>query len=115
MRSGTNAFARPKRRNLKIHVLPKWGERDFRTIRRADVIELIESIVSAGKHTTGNRVHSLISKIFSFAIDADLLENHPAARFKKRGVENVGRRVLSDDEIRLFWRTVILPPVSRPV
>src|SRR5262249_58189970 len=54
------------RRNLKIHILPKWGRRDFRTIRRADVIELIESIVSAGKHVAGNRVHGLISKIFSF-------------------------------------------------
>jgi integrase len=107
--------AEEDRRNLAVHVLPKWAKRDFRTIRRADVIEVIESIVSTGKHAAGNRVHSLISKIFSFAIDADLLEANPAARLRKRGVEKVGRRVLDDAEIKTFWRGIVLPPVSRQV
>ena len=30
------------------HILPYWGRRDFVKIRRADVIELCERIVSAG-------------------------------------------------------------------
>jgi integrase len=107
--------AEEDQRNLDIHILPKWANRDFRKIRRSDVIELIESIVSVGKHAAANRIHSLISKIFSFAIDADLLEANPAARLKKRGVENVGRRVLDDDEIRRFWRGIVLKPISRPV
>lgn len=107
--------AEEDRRNLTLHVLPKWAKRDFRTIRRADVIEVIESIVSAGKHAAGNRVHSLISKVFSFAIDADLLEANPAARLRKRGVEKVGRRVLDDAEIKTFWNGIVLPPVSRSV
>jgi integrase len=107
--------AEEDRRNLNVHILPKWAKRDFRAIRRADVIEVIESIVSVGKHAAGNRVHSLISKIFSFAIDADLLEANPAARLKKRGVEKVGRRVLDDAEIKVFWRGIVLPPVSRQV
>jgi len=107
--------AEEDRRNLAVHILPKWAKRDFRAIRRADVIELIESIVGAGKHAAGNRVHSLISKIFSFAIDADLLEANPAARLRKRGVEKVRRRVLDDAEIKTFWRGIVLPPVSRQV
>jgi len=85
--------AEEDRRNLSVHVLPRWSKRDFRTIRRADAIELIETIVSAGRHAAGNRVHALISKIFSFAIDAGLLEANPVARLRKRGIENVGRRV----------------------
>ena len=113
-------FKRPRsveedRRNLAVHILPKWGKRDFRTIRRADVIELIESIVSAGKHTAGNRVHSLISKIFNFAVDADLLDTNPAARLKKRGVERSRKRVLEDQEIATFWHGIVLSPVSKPV
>jgi len=51
------------RLNLNVHILPKWAKRDFRTIRRADIIELIESIIGAGKHATANRVHTLISGI----------------------------------------------------
>jgi len=101
--------AEEDRRNLAIHVLPKWGRRDFRAIRRADAVELIESIVSAGKHGAGNRIHALVSKIFSFGIDAGLLESNPVARLRKRGIENVGRRVLSDDEICWFWHNIVLP------
>jgi integrase len=107
--------AEEDRRNLAVHVLPKWGKRDFRTIRRADAIELIESIVGSGKHAAGNRVHALISKIFSFALDSDLIEANPVTRLRKRGIENVGRRVLSDAEIKTFWDGIVLPPISRRV
>jgi integrase len=107
--------AEEDRRNLAVHVLPKWAKRDFRAIRRADVIELVESIVSSGKHAAGNRVHALISKIFSFGVDCDLLEANPAARLRKRGVEKVGRRVLDDGELKVLWRGIVLPPVSRQV
>jgi integrase len=101
--------------NLNKHVLPKWGKRDYRGIRRADAIELIEGIVAAGTHTAANRVHALISKVFSFAVDADLLEANPVARLQKRGKEATGKRILSDDEIALFWKKIVLSPVSRPV
>jgi integrase len=101
------------RRNLEKHVLPFWGARHYASIRRADVIELIERLISAGKPTLANRVQSLISGVFSFALDADLVEANPCSRLKKRGVENVGRRVLSDSEIRLFWSGIVEPDRSR--
>lgn len=68
-----------------------------------------------GKSTLANRVHSLASKIGSFAVDAGLLDANPFLRTAKRGAETVGQRVLADDEIRLFWRSVVLPPVTRKV
>jgi integrase len=107
--------AEEDRRNLALHVLPKWGKRDFRTIRRADVIELIEGIVGTGKHVAANRVHSLVSKVFNFAVDADLLEANPAVRLKKRGVENSRKRVLADKELAAVWHGIVLSPVSEPV
>lgn len=100
-------------RNLKKHVLPKWGKRDYRTIRRADAIDLIEAMVSSGTHTAANRVHALISKVFSFAVDSDLLEANPVSRLQKRGKEKTGKRILQDDELALFWRNIVLSPVSR--
>jgi len=102
-------------RNLNLHVLPKWKNRQIDDIRRADVIELVEGIVTAGKPVLANRVQSLISSIFSFALDADVLSANPCARLRKRGEETAGTRILSDPEIRLFWRRSLLPPVSRGV
>jgi integrase len=94
-------------RNLQKHVLPTWGSRPYASIRRADVIELIERLISADTPTLANRVQSLISGVFTFALDADLVEANPCHRLKRRGVENVGRRVLTDSEIRLFWSGVV--------
>jgi integrase len=102
-------------RNLNLHVLPKWKSRQIEDIRRADVIELVEGLVTTGKPVLANRVQSLISSIFSFALDADVLSANPCARLRKRGEETAGIRVLSDAEIRLFWRRCMLSPVSRGV
>ncbi len=100
-------------RNLVLHVLPKWSDLDYSTIRRRDVIELIEGLIADGKPVMANRVQSLISGIFSFAVDSDLIDANPCTRLKKRGEETAGQRVLTDAEIRLFWAKVVEPPASR--
>ena len=102
-------------RNLRLHVLPAWADRAYEGIGRRDVIALVEALVTAGKPALANKVQALVSSIHSFAIDADLVGANPAARLRKRGVETRKTRVLSDNEIRLFWRCCVLPPVSRPV
>jgi integrase len=66
-----------------------------------------------GTPTLANRVQSLISSVFTFAMDADLAEANPCHRLRKRGVERVGRRVLSEEEIRLFWSRIVEPPATR--
>jgi integrase len=100
-------------RNLNNHVLPKWKNRAYTSIKRADVIELIEGLVTNGTPTAANRVQSLISGIFTFAIDAGLLDAHPSHRLRRRGKENVGTRVLADAEIKLFWHRIVDPPLTR--
>jgi integrase len=102
-------------RNLRLHVLPLWSNRRFDEIQRRDVIALCEGMVAAGTATNANRVQALISSIFSFAVDADLIGANPCSRLRKRGVENIGRRVLSEGELRLFWHGIVQKPVSRPV
>jgi integrase len=107
------ASAAADRRNLTRHVLPKWQNRPYASIRRADVIELVEGLIQRGTQTLANRVQALISKIFSFALDASLRDDHPCHRLKMRGVEHIGRRVLSDAEMVLFWNGVVVPPRVR--
>ncbi|MBM1171265.1 tyrosine-type recombinase/integrase [Microvirga arabica] len=99
-------------RNLELHVLPHWRDRRFDEIRRSDVIALLEGMVSGGLGTQANRIQALISKVFSFAVDCELLGANPCTRLRKRGVEKVNERVLSDAELRLFWAGIVLPPVS---
>jgi len=96
-------------RNLALHVLPRWKDRPLSAIKRADIIELVEGIVTSGKPTLANRIQSLVSGVFSYALDAGIGESNPCYRLRRRGVENVGRRVLSDAELRLFWRGIVSP------
>jgi integrase len=100
-------------RNLKLHVLPRWKSRQIEDIRRGDVIGLAEELIQDGKPVLANRVQALISSIFSFALDNEIIGANPCARLKKRGEEGVGTRVLSDEEIRLFWKGAVLSPISR--
>jgi integrase len=100
-------------RMLRKHVLPHWARRDYTTLRRADLIELVEGIVSDGKPIAANRVQALVSGIWSFAVDADLVSANPFLRLRKRSQEIARTRTLTDDEIRLFWSRVVRPPVSR--
>jgi integrase len=98
-------------RNLRLHVLPVWGERAYTSITRSDVIELVEGLVAGGTGPLANRVQSLISKIFSFAVDVALLEANPATRLRMRANDNALMRVLDDGEIRLFWAQIMSPPL----
>jgi integrase len=102
-------------RNLRLHILPQWAKRRYDEIQRRDVITLCEDMVAAGTATNANRVQALVSSIFSFAVDADLIAANPCSRLRKRGVETIGRRVLSDSELRLFWHGIVHKPLSRPV
>jgi Arm DNA-binding domain len=102
-------------RNLRKHILPRWANRRYDEIGRGDVIELVESLVTDGKPTLANRIQALVSSIYSFALDADLVKGNPCSRLRRRGVETIGRRVLVDDEIQLFWPAILHKPVSRPV
>src|SRR5262249_41662453 len=102
-------------RNLDLHVLSRWRNRRYEDLRRVDLIELVEGLVKDEKPTLANRVHALCSKIGGFAVDSGLLIGNPFAGIPKRGRENIRRRILSDYEIRLFWRHIVLPPVSRRV
>jgi integrase len=99
-------------RALRLHILPHWANLPFDNIGRREVIALCEGIVAQGKLTQANRVQALVSKVFSFAIDLELLSANPCARLKKRSKEVKITRVLSDDEIRLFWHRIGEPPNS---
>ena len=102
-------------RRLKLHVLPKWGTRHYEQITRGDVIQLIEEIIAAGTSSLANSVHALVSTIFSFAVNNGLLQGSPCVRLRKRAAENIGRRVLTDAEISMFWPRILHSPVSRQV
>ncbi len=112
-------WARPRKRSaaederiLRKDVLPYWGRRKARDIRRRDVIKLLDTIVERGAPLQANRTLATIRVMFNFAIARDIVDATPVAMVKPPSKENQRDRVLSPDEIRTFWTGLDDAPMS---
>lgn len=88
---------------LRRHVLPKWKDRKAEDIRRRDVIELLDGIVSKGALIQANRTLAVVRKMFNWAVSRDVLENTPCVGVERPAVERSRDRWLDADEIRRIW------------
>jgi len=87
---------------LRRYVLPRWRDRTIHDIKRRDLIDLLDSI--ARKYPiAANRVHSLLSKLFGWALTSDIIETTPCAGVKRPSAERARERVLDDAELRCIW------------
>jgi integrase len=112
-------WARPRKRSayederiLRKDVLPVWGKRKAKEIRRRDVITLLDEIVERGSPIQANRTLAVIRKMFNFAISRDIVDATPVAMVKAPAKENQRDRVLSADEIRTLWKGLDTAPMS---
>jgi integrase len=87
-------------RLLNRHVLARWRGRRLDSIARGDVRALIDSVSAP---IMANRLHNLVSKLFNWAVSADLLTSSPVSGIKKPFAEKSRDRVLTDDELRRVW------------
>jgi integrase len=103
-------WARPRKRSaaederiLRKDVLPAWGMRKAKDITRRDVILLLDKVVDRGSPIMANRTLAVVRRMFNFAVARDILGATPATMVQAPAKENQRERVLSPDEIRVFW------------
>ncbi len=115
-------WARPRKRSaaederiLNKDVLPAWGKRKARDIRRRDVILLLDGIVERGAPIAANRTLGIIRRMFNFAVARDLLDATPVAMVKAPAKENQRDRVLSAGEIRTLWNGLDNAAMTLPI
>lgn len=89
---------------LDRFVLEPWGEREIQSIKKRDVIDLLDEIADSGRGITANRVLAHLRKFLNWCVERDVIEVNPSAGVKPMADEKARDRVLSDDEIRLFWQ-----------
>jgi integrase len=105
-------WAKPRKRSwkaddnlLRKKVLPRWQHRAIADITRQDVRALVEEVAESGAPIVANRVAALLSKMFAFALDRDLVQASPAVRIPRPGQEKARDRVLTEDELRMLWKS----------
>jgi integrase len=95
-------------RMLRKDVFPAFGAWKLKELRRKDIIALLDKVKSRrtrgarGAPVAANRLQQLLSRLFEFAVNRELIETNPIYRLRKLTKEKPRNRRLTDDEIRLF-------------
>jgi len=113
--------------NLRSYLLPHWRDLEVTAITRRRIHDLTDAIAERGSESPwtlklraaraarglaprpprpapiqANRIASLVSRVFSHALDRDWIDHHPAQRLKQRD-QTTGTRYLSRAEILETW------------
>ena len=91
---------------LDRDLLPRFRHRKAASIKRREVIDLLEDIVQRGAPVGANRTLEIIRRIYNWGIEREIVDTNPCQRIKKLGVERPRERVLADQEIRDFWKAL---------
>jgi integrase len=84
-------------------VLPTWRGRSVHSIRRRDVIDLVERLAEERGGYMANRVLGVLSKFFNWLRARDVIETSPAAGVERPHQEVPRDRVLADNEVKRLW------------
>lgn len=91
------------RRMFEKDVLAIIGEMAVEDVRKAHVINVIDTLLARGVNRMTKLILSLMRQMFRFAQDRDIIENDPTSSIRKAkvgGKDTVRDRVLSDIEIK---------------
>lgn len=97
--------AENKKRYLRNHILPAWGGRDFRSIKRSDVAKLMDDVSDTAGLAAADECLSIIRAICGWYATRNDDYVSPIIRGMRRtnSAERARDRVLTDDEIRAIW------------
>src|SRR5262245_19896143 len=92
--------------NLEIvqgGLVDTWGKRKIGEITKREIIDLLDEIVDRGSPYMANRTLSAIRRFFAWCIEKDRLQVSPCTGIVPPAEEESRTRVLSDDEIKVFF------------
>ena len=81
----------------------RLGHKTLAEVARADVRQAIKTIADRGAPIVANRTLSLVRALFNWARKQDLTESSPVDGLEPPAKERARRRILTADELRLFW------------
>ncbi len=103
-----SAIRRPiKRRKQRPTFISVLGHLKGQEVTKRQIVKLLDDTVDRGAPVGANRVYSLLKQFFTWAAAKDLIPASPMAGVERPGGEELSRtRVLSEDEIRVFWSKI---------
>lgn len=81
---------------------PRWGKRPLSALKRSDMVKLMDDY--ADRPGQRKAVHSLLRKLFNWAVDREDIEVSPLTGMKAPKAVASRRRVLGHEEIICLWK-----------
>jgi integrase len=98
-----NRSWRETARILETNVSAEWGDMALEDITRADVVALIDRIAERAP-VMANRTLATLRKMLRWHVERGTLESSPAEGVSAPARERSRDRILTEDEIRWFWK-----------
>lgn len=104
-------YAKPRKASWKddeqrlVRARKALGRKEAAAITRRDLISFLDEVKRTAPVQT-NRIQSIISGVFNWAVEDEILDANPIAGMRKRTEESASTRTLSDAEIRVLWRAL---------
>ena len=102
-RNTARSTYRETARIIEQDVIPEWGKRSIGSIARRDVSALVDAKVATGAEVQANRVLARLRTLFGWALEKDRITTNPCDGLKPPTKEKARDRVLSENEVGLFW------------
>lgn len=81
---------------------PRWGKKALTALKRADMVKLMDDY--ADRPGSRKVIHSLLRKLFNWAVDREDIEISPLAGMKAPKACPSRRRVLGQEELICLWQ-----------
>jgi integrase len=88
----------------KSRFFPVFGVHDLNTIKKTDILGLIEGIVDDGAPVQANLAFANIRKFFNWCVERSYIDRSPCDGLKPPTKVLSRERVLTDDEIKKIWQ-----------
>jgi integrase len=82
------------------------AERKAKVIRRRDIRVLLDATSDRGVQREAEKQRQSIGAMFSWALSQDIVETNPVTGLKAYSTGELRDRVLSTDEIKVFWNWI---------
>jgi integrase len=96
--------SREVERCLNREIVARWRGRRLSKISKADIHELLDSIVDRGADIQANRTLAAVRRMCNWAVERGLIATSPCTGIKAPTAERSRDRVLSDDELKAVWQ-----------
>ena len=86
---------REDERILRKDIIPVWGRKKAKDIKKRDVVLLLDGIVDRGSPIIANKTFAIIRKMFAFAVTRDILKFSPCGGVEKPAEEKARKSSLN--------------------